>query len=214
MLGTRSCCGPPSNAASDAFHVSTDEVHGSIDGVWTEESPWRPNSPYAASRPPRTCWSALSIGPSGWIHLITAAPTTTGPTSSREGHSAVRDEPHGRQERSVVRRRTQRAGLAARLDDHCAGIALALQKAAAGGLQHRGGTELTNLALTHRLRPRWAPASPRWRRFPIAVSRPPVLLDISKIHEELGYSPQIDLGPRPGHDTIGGTHERPRGGSR
>ncbi|WP_338785092.1 dTDP-glucose 4,6-dehydratase [Streptomyces sp. DG1A-41] len=37
--------------AGTFVHISTDEVYGSIDqGSWTEDSPVRPNSPYAASK--------------------------------------------------------------------------------------------------------------------------------------------------------------------
>ena len=41
-----------SRAAFKFHHVSTDEVYGSLgaDGIFDEESPYRPNSPYAASK--------------------------------------------------------------------------------------------------------------------------------------------------------------------
>ena len=44
---------PPARKAAFRFHhVSTDEVYGSLDatGLFTEDSPYRPNSPYSASK--------------------------------------------------------------------------------------------------------------------------------------------------------------------
>ena len=44
--------GPPAREAFRFLHVSTDEVYGSLGatGVFTEASPYRPNSPYSASK--------------------------------------------------------------------------------------------------------------------------------------------------------------------
>jgi len=81
------------------------------------------------------------------------------------------------------------------VDDHCAGIALALQKGRSGEVYNiGGGTELTNLALTHRLLTAMGADESAVETVPDRKGHDRrYSLDISKIHEELGYSPQIDL---------------------
>ena len=51
IMGTRNLLEIARERGCRMLHVSTDEVYGSIDkGLFTEESPLRPNSPYAASK--------------------------------------------------------------------------------------------------------------------------------------------------------------------
>ena len=55
LEAARTHCGRLGGGAADAFrflHVSTDEVYGSLgeDGLFTEETPYAPNSPYSATK--------------------------------------------------------------------------------------------------------------------------------------------------------------------
>ena len=75
VVGTARCSRPPSpiGAAStararDAFrflHVSTDEVYGELGptGLFSEATPYAPNSPYSASKAAPTTSSAPGITP-------------------------------------------------------------------------------------------------------------------------------------------------------
>lgn len=134
-------------------HVSTDEVYGSIaEGSWTEESPLLPNSPYAASKAGSdlmvlACWRTFGLDVS-----ITRCSNTYGPYQYPEKiiprftTRLLAGEPvpvygSGRNVRDWVH-----------VDDHARGVHLALTRGRAGEVYHlAGGTELTNLDLTHRL---------------------------------------------------------------
>ena len=66
------------------LHVSTDEVFGSLgqDGLFTEESPYRPNSPYSASKAASDHPSGRGLfQPTGCRLSSPIAPTITGPIS-------------------------------------------------------------------------------------------------------------------------------------
>jgi dTDP-glucose 4,6-dehydratase len=72
------------------LHVSTDEVYGALGpmGYFTEESPYAPSSPYAASRRPLTTWSEPIIALTVCQSSLPTARTTTAHTSSREADTA------------------------------------------------------------------------------------------------------------------------------
>jgi dTDP-glucose 4,6-dehydratase len=82
-----------------------------------------------------------------------------------------------------------------RVDDHCRGIALALTKGRAGEVYNiGGGTELTNVELTHKI----LEAMGVGEEFiqPVEDRKGHDLrysVDISKINKELGYSPQVNF---------------------
>ena len=64
------------------FHVSTDEVSGSLtkdDPAFTKSSHIEPNRPTAPSKPPATTWCALGTTPPACRCSLPTAPTTTGP---------------------------------------------------------------------------------------------------------------------------------------
>jgi dTDP-glucose 4,6-dehydratase len=81
------------------------------------------------------------------------------------------------------------------VDDHCRGIALALTKGRAGEVYNiGGGTELTNVELTHKI----LEAMGVGEEFiqPVEDRKGHDLrysVDISKINKELGYSPQVNF---------------------
>jgi dTDP-glucose 4,6-dehydratase len=141
------------NGIGRVLHVSTDEVYGSIDeGSWTEESPLLPNSPYSAAKAGGDLIARSYARTYGLNVTITRCSNNYGPyqfpekvvplfvTNLLDGKTVplygdglnVRDWLH--------------------VDDHCRGIALALDKGAAGEIYNiGGGLELTNRELTSRL---------------------------------------------------------------
>ena len=192
VLGTQKLLQAAVECGVERFlHVSTDEVYGSIDeGSWTEESPLEPNSPYAASKASSDLLVRAFHRTFGLDTVITRCSNNYGPyqfpekviplfvTNLMEGKNVplygdglnVRDWLH--------------------VDDHCAGIALALQKGRSGEVYNIGG----GTALTHRLLTAMGADESAVETVPDRKGHDRrYSLDISKIHEELGYSPQIDL---------------------
>jgi len=77
---------------SDAFrflHVSTDEVYGTLGatGAFSEETPYAPNSPYAASKAGPTISCARTTRPTACPFSSPTARTTTVPASSPRSSS-------------------------------------------------------------------------------------------------------------------------------
>jgi dTDP-glucose 4,6-dehydratase len=175
-------------------HVSTDEVYGSLDeGAWNENEPLLPNSPYAASKAASdlmvrsyhqthrmdtvTTRCSNNYGPHHFpeklIPLFVTNLIDNQPVPLYGDGGNVRDWLH--------------------VDDHCRGIALALQKGRAGEIYNiGGGTELTNKELTGLLLDAtgrdWDLVTPvedrkgHDRRY---------CVNIDKISDELGYAPQV-----------------------
>ncbi|RKN20033.1 dTDP-glucose 4,6-dehydratase [Micromonospora musae] len=177
-------------------HVSTDEVYGSIDtGSWTETWPLAPNSPYSASKAGSDLLALAYHRTHGMDVVVTRCSNNYGPyqfpekviplfvTNLLDGGTVplygdggnVRDWLH--------------------VHDHCRGIALVQQRGRAGEVYNiGGGTELTNKELTGRL---LESCGAGWERVvPVADRKGHdrrYSLDITKINEELGYVPSIDL---------------------
>ncbi|MDM4722710.1 dTDP-glucose 4,6-dehydratase [Micromonospora sp. WMMA1363] len=177
-------------------HVSTDEVYGSIDvGSWTEEWPLSPNSPYSASKAGSDLLALAYHRTHGMDVVVTRCSNNYGPyqfpekviplfvTNLLDGGTVplygdgdnVRDWLH--------------------VHDHCRGIALVQERGRAGEVYNiGGGTELTNKELTGRL---LEACGAGWDRVvPVADRKGHdrrYSLDISKISNELGYTPSIDL---------------------
>jgi len=177
-------------------HVSTDEVYGSIDvGSWDEKQPLEPNSPYSASKagsdliarayakthdlPVSITRCSNNYGPYQFPEKVIPLFVTNlidGETVPLYGEGAnVRDWLH--------------------VDDHCRGLALVLTGGRAGEVYNiGGGTELTNAELTTKL----IEATGRDESFIERIIDPRggghdkrYSVNISKIHNELGYSPQV-----------------------
>ncbi|MFC4018004.1 dTDP-glucose 4,6-dehydratase [Micromonospora sp. GCM10011542] len=197
VLGTQTLLDAALRHGTQRFvHVSTDEVYGSIDeGSWSETWPLSPNSPYSASKAGSDLLALSYHRTHGMDVVVTRCSNNYGPyqfpekiiplfvTNLLDGGTVplygdggnIRDWLH--------------------VHDHCRGIALVQQKGRAGEVYNiGGGTELTNKELTARL---LQACGAGWDRVvPVADRKGHdrrYSLDITKISEELGYAPSIDL---------------------
>ena len=135
------------------LHVSTDEVYGSIEeGEWTEDWPLAPNSPYAASKAAADHLVRAYHETYGLPTLLTNCSNNYGPyqfpekliplmiLNAMEGKSLPIYGDGGNVRDWVY------------VDDHCAGILLALAKGRPGAKYNIGGdNERTNLEIVDRL---------------------------------------------------------------
>jgi dTDP-glucose 4,6-dehydratase len=177
-------------------HVSTDEVYGSIaTGAWTERSPVAPNSPYAATKAGSDLLALAYHRTHGLPVVVTRSANNYGPyqhpekliprfvTNLLEGRT-VPLYGDGTQIRDWVH-----------VDDHCLGVALALQEGQPGEIYHIGGTvELSNRDLTERL---LKACGAGWDRVVNVADRKGhdrrYALDDERIRRELGYRPRVDF---------------------
>ncbi|MBQ1024153.1 dTDP-glucose 4,6-dehydratase [Micromonospora sp. C95] len=177
-------------------HVSTDEVYGSIDkGSWTEGWPLAPNSPYSASKAGSDLLALAYHRTHGLDVVVTRCSNNYGPYQFPEkiiplfvtnlllggtvplygDGGNIRDWLH--------------------VHDHCVGIALVQEKGRAGEVYNiGGGTDFTNKELTGRL---LVACDAGWDRVVPVPDRKGhdrrYALNISKIRNELGYDPSIDI---------------------
>jgi dTDP-glucose 4,6-dehydratase len=177
------------------LQVSTDEVYGSLGatGLFTEETPLAPNSPYSASK------AAADLLVRGYVHtfgfpaLITRCSNNYGPYQFPEKliplfiSNLLRDE-------SVP---VYGDGLNVRdwihVRDHCAGIWAVYKGGRIGEVYNLGGhCEKTNLELTYALLE--AVGKPR-SLIRYVKDRPGhdrrYAIDCSKAERELGWRPQV-----------------------
>jgi dTDP-glucose 4,6-dehydratase len=177
-------------------HVSTDEVYGSIsEGSWPEDHPLLPNSPYSASK----AGSDLLVRAYNRTHKLDTVITRC---SNNYGQYQFPEKVMPLFITNIIEGKKVPLygnGLNVRdwlhVDDHCRGIALALTKGRAGEIYNiGGGTELTNVGLTHKI----LKAMGVGEEFiqPVEDRKGHDLrysVDISKINKELGYSPQVNF---------------------
>jgi len=186
------------------LHVSTDEVYGSLEpeaAPFTEEHPYRPNSPYAASKAASDHLVRAYRTTYGLPTLITNCSNNYGPRQFPEKliplvlHNALAGKQlpvygDGRQVRDWLY-----------VGDHCAAIRSVLASGAPGATYNIGGqSEETNLDVVHaicaeldRRRPR-----PDGRSYAEQIAhvtdRPGhdrrYAIDASKIRTELGWEPR------------------------
>jgi dTDP-glucose 4,6-dehydratase len=176
--------------------VGTDEVYGSVPaGRSTEEAPLAPSSPYAASKAAGDHLALAWTRTYGLPVVVTRACNNYGPWQFPEkliplmGVNAMRDEPlpvygDGKQVRDWIH-----------VEDHCAGILLALEKGRAG--------EVYNLSAEEERENVWVVeevlriiGKPRSLLRHVA-DRPGhdrrYALDASKARRELGFAPRRRL---------------------
>ena len=192
----------PARAAFRFLHISTDEVFGSLgaDGLFTETTPYSPNSPYSASK------AASDHLVRAWHHTY-GLPTLTTNCSNNYGpyqfpeklvplmiQNALAGEPlpvYGRGE-------NVRDWLY--VDDHADALLTVLERGAPGETYNVGGhNEWKNLdvvraicAAVDALAP--DPAGPRERLIRFVADRPGhdlrYAIDSSRIQRELGWRPR------------------------
>ena len=135
------------------LHVSTDEVYGSIDtGSFVETDPLEPNSPYSASKAGGELMIRAYFHTFGMPVVVTRGSNTFGPYQYPEKilplfvTNLIDNKPvpvygDGHQVRDWMY-----------VDDHCAGIDIALHHGTIGEAYNvGGGNERTNMEITHLL---------------------------------------------------------------
>jgi dTDP-glucose 4,6-dehydratase len=195
VVGTQILLQAALETGVDRFvHISTDEVYGSIEsGSWSEREPLEPNSPYSASKASSDLLARAYARTHGMDVRITRCSNNYGPYQYPEKVIPlfVTNLLDGRQVPLYGDGLNVRDWL--HVDDHCRGISHVLERGRAGEVYNiGGGIELTNRELTGRLLEAlgadWSMVHPvpdrkaHDRRY---------ALDWSKIHDELGYAPEV-----------------------
>jgi dTDP-glucose 4,6-dehydratase len=177
-------------------HVSTDEVYGSIgEGSWREDHVLEPNSPYSSSKAGSDLAALAYHRTYGLPVMVTRCSNNYGPRQFPEKVIPLFVTNLFDGEKVPL----YGDGLNVRdwlfVDDHCRGLLAVLEEGRPGEIYNiGGGTELTNEELTTRLLALCGyddsmiePVADRLghdRRYSV---------DWSKIHDELGYAPQMSL---------------------
>jgi dTDP-glucose 4,6-dehydratase len=205
-------CPPSDRDAFRFLHVSTDEVYGTLgpDGRFSEDTPYAPNSPYAASKASADHLVRAYCHTYGLPVLITNCSNNYGPYQFPEKLiplmilNAVEGRPlpiygDGGNVRDWLH-----------VEDHCAGLLAVLLKGRTGEKYNIGGdNERTNLEIVDRLcdaldelrpvrsNPALAelPGASSYRALKTHVADRPghdrrYAIDATKIRRELGWSPQ------------------------
>jgi dTDP-glucose 4,6-dehydratase len=177
--------------------VSTDEVYGSLgaEGLFTEQTPLAPNSPYSASKAGADCFVRSFVHTHGMNAVITRCSNNYGPFQFPEKliplmiTNARHDKPlpvygDGMQVRDWIH-----------VDDHCRGIWAAFCKGVAGEVYNFGGrSERANIdvvkGILHRLQ--------KSEQLITSVTDRPghdrrYAIDCSKAERELGWTPQVSF---------------------
>ena len=182
-------------------HVSTDEVYGTLgpNGAFSEETPYAPNSPYAASKASADHLVRAYFQTYGLPALITNCSNNYGPYQFPEKLiplmilNAVDRRPlpiygDGGQIRDWLH-----------VEDHCAGLMLALKSGRPGEKYNiGGGNEHTNRAIVDRIcdaLDRLRPSSSSYHTLKTFVPDRPghdrrYAIDATKIRRELGWAPR------------------------
>jgi dTDP-glucose 4,6-dehydratase len=178
------------------LQVSTDEVYGSVEtGSWAEDAPLAPSSPYAASKAAADLLVLAACRTYGLDAVVTRCANNYGAyqlpekviprfvTNLLRGGTVplYGDGKHIREWLHVT--------------DHCAALGLVLAGGRAGAVYHvGGGTALTNEELTGQL---LELCGAGWDQVRRVTDRPGhdrrYALDDSRIRDELGYRPTVDL---------------------
>jgi dTDP-glucose 4,6-dehydratase len=193
----------PSRRAGFRFHhVSTDEVYGSLgkDGTFHEESPYRPNSPYSASK------AASDHLARAWFHTFGLPVVTTncsnnyGPCQFPEKLIPLMIVRALKGQSLPVYGKGENVRDWLYVEDHARALVLALTKGTPGEVYNiGGGAERRNIEVVHglcglldRLRPRKDGLSYR-EQIAFVADRPGhdqrYAIDAAKIEQALGFRP-------------------------
>ncbi|MEN9856831.1 MAG: dTDP-D-glucose-4,6-dehydratase, partial [Pseudomonadota bacterium] len=186
------------------LHVSTDEVYGSLGatGLFHEDSPYAPNSPYSASK------AASDHLARAWLHTY-GLPVLMSNCSNNYGPYQFPEKLIPLITIKALKRQplpVYGTGLNIRdwlyVDDHARALLAIVQRGAIGGKYNVGGlNERTNLDVVHTicdlLDARDKGDKPRRDLIAFVTDRPGhdarYAIDASKISAELGWKPQEDF---------------------
>ena len=217
MLGTQVLLDHARHHGKRFVQVSTDEVYGDIPldaPACTEDAPLRASSPYSASKAGGELQVFAYVRTYGVDALVTRGANTYGPRQYPEKFlplfvtNALDRQPlpvygDGKQRREWLQ-----------VDDHCAGIELALRKGEAGNAYNIGGQERENLDVVRRILDLTG-ASPDLVRH--VEDRPGhdrrYAVDSSKLRD-LGWSPEHSFDAGGSRTWSGGIARTASGGSR
>jgi dTDP-glucose 4,6-dehydratase len=188
------------------LHVSTDEVYGTLgeSGYFTEDTPYAPNSPYAASKAASDHFVRAYLHTYGLPVLITNCSNNYGPYQFPEKliplmiFNALAGKPlpvygDGKNVRDWLH-----------VEDHCRGILDAMQRGRIGEKYNIGGhNERTNIEVVNtlcrvldELQPE-SPHAPHAKLITYVQDRPGhdrrYAIDPAKIQKELGWRPRYDF---------------------
>jgi dTDP-glucose 4,6-dehydratase len=191
----------PGRGSFRFLHVSTDEVYGTLgaSGMFSEDTPYAPNSPYAASKASADHLVRAYFHTFGVPAVITNCSNNYGPFQFPEKLiplmilNAIDGRPlpiygDGGNVRDWLH-----------VEDHCSGILLALETARLGEKYNiGGGNERTNLEIVDLvcdILDELAPAATARRALKTFVSDRPghdrrYAIDATKIRRELGWRPR------------------------
>ena len=188
------------------LHVSTDEVYGSLGstGVFTESAPYRPNSPYAASKAASDHFARAWHRTFGLPVLISHSSNNYGPRQMPEKlvPVAILAALEGRSIPVYGDGRQVRDWLF--VEDHARALERIADRGEPGEAYNVGtGTESTNLDLVRAVCARMdelVPGNP-WRPhadlIAFVADRPGhdrrYALDAGRVHRELGWHPNVGL---------------------
>jgi len=197
VLGTQTLLDAARKTSLGVFlQVSTDEVYGSIPvGSWSESEPLQPNSPYAATKASADLMVRAYHRTYALDARITRCSNNYGPHQFPEKIiplfvTNLMDElkvpvyGNGTNSRDWLH-----------VDDHCFGIHAVLMKGKAGETYNiGGGTELSNIELTNKILALMGRDESQIEYVEDRLGHDQrYSVDISKIVNELGYVPTINL---------------------
>jgi dTDP-glucose 4,6-dehydratase len=186
------------------LHVSTDEVYGTLgeSGLFSEETPYAPNSPYAASKASADHLVRAYVHTYGLPAVITNCSNNYGPFQFPEKliPLMILNATDGRPLPIYGDGGNIRDWL--HVDDHCAGLLLVLRQGRPGEKYNiGGGGERTNLDIVHGIcavLDEVRPGSVSHMTLKTFVPDRPghdrrYAIDASKITRELGWTPRRDF---------------------
>jgi dTDP-glucose 4,6-dehydratase len=179
------------------LHVSTDEVYGSLGptGLFSETAPLSPNSPYSASKTGSDLLVNAYHHTYGMDVVITRCSNNYGPYQYPEKliPLLVTNLMDGKQIPIYGDGKNVRDWL--HVEDHCAGILLALEKGKAGEAYNIGGNnEMENIRIAQKLLSLLGKDETfiRYVEDRLGHDRR-YAIDASKIRRELGWTPRHDF---------------------